>query len=92
MNPGAKVGVNVCVMTSYYKNILDAFTLVFLILVVTTSPAAAYIGPGLGAGTIAVVLGIIGSVFLALFAIIYYPIKRMLRRKKQSAKSDTRQQ
>lgn len=78
-------------MTSYYKNILGAFTLVFLILVIATGPAAAYIGPGLGAGTIAVVLGIIGSVFLALFAIIYYPIKRILRKKKQSARSDTQQ-
>jgi len=41
--------------------------------------AQAYIGPGLGAGTVAVVLGILGSIFLALLAIIYYPIKRMFK-------------
>jgi hypothetical protein len=47
------------------------------------APAAAYVGPGLGLGAIAVVLGIVGSVLLALFAIIFYPIKRALRRKRQ---------
>jgi hypothetical protein len=42
--------------------------------------AFAYIGPGLGAGTVAVILGVIGSVFLALFAIFWYPIKRLLKK------------
>jgi Na+/melibiose symporter-like transporter len=53
-------------------------------------PAAAYIGPGLGAGAIGVVLGVIGAIGLALFAIIYYPIKRMIRRKR--VESGTHQQ
>lgn len=44
------------------------------------SPALAYIGPGLGAGTLAVVLGFIVSIFLAIFAILWYPLKRMLIR------------
>jgi uncharacterized membrane protein len=47
------------------------------------SVAYAYIGPGLGAGALAVVLGAIASVFLALFAIVFYPIKRILKRRKQ---------
>lgn len=45
------------------------------------SSASAYIGPGMGAGTIGVVVGVVGSVFLALFAILYYPIKRLLKKK-----------
>lgn len=44
-------------------------------------PAAAYVGPGLGAGTLGVILGFIGSVFLALFAIVWFPVKRMLKRR-----------
>lgn len=48
--------------------------------VASTSGALAYIGPGMGAGAIAVVLGVIGSFFLAIFALLYYPIKRLLRR------------
>lgn len=47
--------------------------------------AHAYIGPGLGAGTVAAVLGVFGSIVLALFAVIYYPIKRMRKRKKRAA-------
>ena len=43
--------------------------------------AYAYIGPGLGVGTIAVALGFVGSIFLALFAVLYYPIKRMIKRR-----------
>lgn len=39
--------------------------------------ALAYIGPGMGAGTLGVLLGLIGSVFLALFAFFWYPIKRL---------------
>lgn len=40
----------------------------------------AYVGPGLGLGTIAVVLGILASVFLALFSVVWYPFKRLLKR------------
>lgn len=52
------------------------------VYVMTIMPAYAYLGPGMGAGTIAVALGLFGSIFLALFAVVYYPIKRMLKRKK----------
>lgn len=47
--------------------------------------AHAYIGPGLGAGVIGTVIAVIGAVFLALFAIMFYPIKRMLKRRKAAA-------
>lgn len=38
--------------------------------------AYAYVGPGLGAGTVAVVLGVLGSIGLWLFALLWYPFKR----------------
>lgn len=50
--------------------------------IVPVSPAHAYIGPGIGAGTIGVVFGVIGSILVALFANIWYPIKRALKRRK----------
>jgi uncharacterized membrane protein len=37
-----------------------------------------YIGPGLDGGVIAAVLGILTSIVLALVAIIWYPIKRLI--------------
>lgn len=58
----------------------------FYLLLATTGPAQAYIGPGLGAGTVAVILGVIASVFLALFAILWYPIKRLIKKLKAREK------
>ena len=52
-------------------------------LLIISSPAFAYIGPGMGGGVIAAVLGVIGAVLLALFGILYYPIKRMLKNRKK---------
>ena len=63
---------------------LDSFftSLQLVCLLLISVNAHAYIGPGLGAGTIGVVLGLVGSIFLALFAFFWYPIKRMLFSKK----------
>lgn len=41
-------------------------------------PTMAYVGPGLGFGTIAAILGVIFSILLAIFAVVWYPIKRLL--------------
>ncbi len=66
---------------------------VFLWLVIGLESAArAYLGPGAGLGAIGVVLGLIGSVFLGLFALIWYPVKRtwkaVVRRRSEPQKSD----
>ena len=52
--------------------------------IVVVSPAMAYVGPGLGLGAIAAILGVVGSIILAIIAIIWYPIKRLFRRKKNA--------
>jgi len=57
--------------------------LVILLVLMAPDQADAYVGPGLGAGTIGVILGIIGSLFIALFAIIWYPLKRLFKKKKK---------
>lgn len=56
------------------------------------TPVFAYIGPGASAGTIAVVLGILASIFLAFIAILWYPIKRLFRRRKDAARKATGEQ
>ena len=58
-------------------------TNLIIILLSINIPAYAYIGPGMGGGVIAAVLGVIGAVLLALFGILYYPIKRMLKNRKK---------
>ena len=52
-------------------------------LLIISSPVFAYIGPGMGGGVFAAVLGVVGAILLALFGILYYPIKRMLKNRKK---------
>ncbi len=54
-------------------------------IVVFPNVAFAYIGPGLGVGTVVVVLGILLSLILGIFAVFWYPIKRLFKRKKGPA-------
>lgn len=63
---------------------------IFLIIhfIFVAHPAYAYVGPGLGAGTIGVVLGLLGSIFIALFAVLWYPFKRLLKKIKKSDQQD----
>lgn len=56
--------------------------MVFMSALLFTGVAEAYVGPGLGAGTIGVILGFLASIVLALFALLWYPIKRFLKKKK----------
>lgn len=59
-------------------------------LILMPAFAHAYIGPGVGAGAVAALFGVIGSIFLALFAVLYYPIKRAMKKRKAAAiTSDT---
>ena len=57
--------------------------ILLLSLFLTSLPSYAYLGPGMGGGVIAAVIGAIGAILLALFGILYYPIKRMLKNRKK---------
>ena len=57
--------------------------LVFLLaiwLLSYSTVASAYIGPGLGAGAVTVVLGIVSGLLMLLVGIIWYPLKKLIRR------------
>lgn len=53
------------------------------ILLLISFPSLAYLGPGMGGGLIAAILGVIGAILLALFGILYYPIKRFFKNRKK---------
>jgi len=61
-----------------------------IISLLLTSPVYAYIGPGLGAGTIATILGVLGSIIVAIIAVLYYPIKRTLKKRKKKNTTQNR--
>lgn len=46
------------------------------------SPAAAYIGPGAGLSAIGTVAALAGAVLLLVIGFVWYPVKRLLRRRK----------
>jgi hypothetical protein len=50
--------------------------------------ADAYVGPGLGVGAIAAFFGAVLAVLLAIVGVIWYPLKRLLNRRKSPAESD----
>ena len=51
------------------------------------SPALshAYIGPGAGLGAIGTAIALIGAVLLLVVGFVWYPVKRLLRRRKSVA-------
>ena len=65
----------------------------FLFFVIIPLPALAYIGPGMAGGAIVAVIGFFVAIILALWGILYYPIKRAVtnRKKKTSKKNVPRE-
>ena len=62
-------------------------TILLIILIlpnITAPPVFAYIGPGMGGGVLAGIIGVVGAIFLALFGILYYPIKRLIKKIKKN--------
>ena len=45
-----------------------------------SNPSYAYLGPGVGGGVIAATIGIIIAIFVALFGIIWFPLKRLIKK------------
>jgi len=45
-------------------------------------PSYGYIGPGMSGGVIAAIIGLFAAILLALWGILYYPIKRALKNRK----------
>lgn len=60
---------------------------IFLILILISieNTAFAYIGPGMTGGVLAATLGIIVAIFAAIFGLIWFPIKRLLKKRKEKA-------
>ena len=57
-------------------------SIVFLSLFLISLPSHAYLGPGMGGGVIAVSIGFFAAILLGLWGILYYPIKRALKNRK----------
>jgi hypothetical protein len=63
--------------------ILFSFSLSAISIVLFSSTSHAYIGPGAGLSAIGAFLALIAAVAVAIFGFIWYPLKRMFRKRKQ---------
>jgi len=61
--------------------------IVLLLLTLSASPATAYIGPGAGISVLGSLLGILATIFVAIGVILFWPIKKLMKRRK--AKKET---
>jgi O-antigen ligase len=52
------------------------------VLLVCATPAQAYIGPGGAVSALGALLALIAAIVIALFGFLWFPIKRLLRRRR----------
>jgi hypothetical protein len=52
----------------------------FLVLLAVSLDALAYVGPGLGVGALAAVLGVVAGILMLVVGVVWYPLKRLYRR------------
>lgn len=67
------------------------YKLIPLLAALALMPGAAhaYIGPGMGLGVIASVLGVVAAFFMALIGLLWFPLKRLVKRRKAAAGPET---
>lgn len=75
----ANIRHEVAVNNFYYKELLASLPVFFIISLSYPPDACAYIGPGLGAGAVAAVLGIVSGLLMLVVGVVWYPLKRLIR-------------
>ena len=63
----------------------SSYVVVAMALIASAPPAHAYIGPGAGLAAIGTLIAFVGAVLFAIVGFVWYPIKRLLRKKRQTA-------
>ena len=58
------------------------FILIIFLSFFFPNPSFSYLGPGVGGGIIAATLGVIIAILAAIFGLIWFPIRKMLIKKK----------
>lgn len=53
-----------------------------------TIDSLAYLGPGIGGGIVASILGIFFAIFIFIFGLIWFPIKKLIKKRKMKTEKD----
>ena len=70
---------------------VSIFISALLFVILIPLPAMAYVGPGTGIAALGALLAIIAGVIAAIFGFLWYPIKRLLRKRKQGKQKRTKE-
>ena len=62
-------------------------SILIISLFLISMPSFAYVGPGMGGGAIAAIIGFFAAILLGLWGILYSPITRALKNRKDKKKS-----
>ncbi len=65
-------------------NFVGLFLASLCLVLIISQPAMAYVGPGAGLAAIGAFFALVAGIFAALFGFLWYPIKRLMRKRKQS--------
>lgn len=63
-----------------------------LALLLLPGTAEAYVGPGAGLGAVGAVLAVLGTILLAILGFFWYPLKRLVARRRSLPLGRTRDQ
>ena len=63
--------------------------LLMILLLVQISTATAYVGPGAGISVLGSLLSILATIFVAIGAIIFWPLRKYIKRRKARRKTPT---
>lgn len=64
------------------------YTSLFSVLFLVATPAMAYIGPGAGLSLLGALWGLVAAVGAALLFVLLWPLRRMLRRRREAKKAE----
>lgn len=64
-----------------------AFILLTFTLLAPFNPALAYIGPGAGISVLGSLLSILATIFVAIGAILFWPLRKFMKRRKARLES-----
>ena len=62
---------------------MKKFSLFCILIILVNTPAYAYLGPGMGGGLIAGILGFLFALFALIFGILWFPLKRLIKNIKE---------
>ncbi|MEX0727696.1 MAG: hypothetical protein WEB58_00510 [Planctomycetaceae bacterium] len=71
-----------------FERMVKTAILIGLLVSLTPQPAWAYIGPGTGLSAIGAFLAVLAGIFVAIFGFLWYPIKKLLRKRKKASRAD----